>query len=300
MSRFPHRRLLLSLAGAGILVAFVMALLPGGPWHPAVTWLRLTAGLDTYAAGRAGPHGPEVTCPGAAAITVLIIGQSNAANYVDQPSGAPPGANVMLADEHCHPLADPIPGASKTGGSLWPAFAADLAARTGRPVAVIGAAIGATHVEQWVSRFGLPAAGLDRRIRAAQSVGHKVDLVIWIQGEADTGRGTKTIEYTERLQKVIARIDAETGGTPWIITLTSRVGTSRRSEAVRGGQQAVIAASPRIFAGPDTDLFDRIPEDRPDGVHFGRAAADRIAGALAEVAASALAAPAAAAGTSTP
>lgn len=289
MSRLLHRRLLLSLAGVGLLTAFVLALLPGGPWHPAVTWLRLSAGLDSYGAGRAGPHGPEVACPGAAAITVLVIGQSNAANYVDRPSDAPPGANVMLADARCYPLSDPIPGASKTGGSLWPAFAADLAGRTGRPVAIIGAAIGATHVEQWASPFDLPAAGLDRRIRAAERVGHDVDLVIWIQGEADTGRGTTAAEYTERLRKVVARIDADTGGTPWIVTRTSRVGTSRRSEAVRAGQQAVIDASPRVFAGPDTDLFDHIPEDRPDGVHFGRAAADRIAGALAEVAASALA-----------
>lgn len=285
MSRLLHRRLLLSLAGVGLLTAFVLALLPGGPWHPAVTWLRLSAGLNSYGAGRAGPHGPEVACPGAAAITVLVIGQSNAANYVDRPSDAPPGANVMLADAHCYPLSDPIPGASKTGGSLWPAFAADLAGRTGRPVAIIGAAIGSTHAEEWADSFGLPPAGLGRRIRAAGRVGHDVDLVIWIQGEADTGRGTRHNEYAERLQRVIAGVDARTGGTPWIVTLTSRIRDGRRSEAVRAAQADVIAGSSQVFAGPDTDIYYRVPEDRPDGLHFGRRTADMIARDLARIAA---------------
>lgn len=278
--RRPWLVALSAMAAAGLLW-----LLFTGPLQPVVVYLRLAAGIDSYRAGRAGPQGTAVPCPGAAALTVLVIGQSNAANHVDRPSTAPPGRNVMLVGEDCYPLTDPVAGATGRQGSLWPVFAEDLARRLGRPIAILDGAVGSTAIESWSSRWGIAPAGLDRRIRKADRAGHGIGLVIWIQGESDNTRGTSRTAYADRLNRVVARIDALTGETPWLVTTTSLTRGGKLSPAVRAAQQQVIMASPRIFPGTDTDSFDRTPEDRHDGIHFSRAAADTIARDLAEKAA---------------
>ncbi len=259
--------------------------------QPVLAWLINQSGLRAYGPSRGGPHGSTIPCPGDMAVTVLAIGQSNGANHMDHPAVSDVPGTAMIAHDTCYSLADPIPGASARGGSLWPTFGAELARRTGRPVVILGGAVGGTAVESWSARFGYAIAGLSRRIDAARDASQTVDLVVWVQGEADTIRGTSAADYAARLTRVVERIDDMTGGTPWIVTRTSLITGGRTSEAVRAGQNSVIEALPQVYAGTDTDRFDRTPEDRHDGLHLSRAAADIIARDLADRAATILGTP---------
>ncbi|MEN2991746.1 sialate O-acetylesterase [Tistrella sp. BH-R2-4] len=254
-----------------------------GDMRRAISRVANAGGLGAYGTIPGAPFARPATCPDGNAITILIAGQSNAANTVPDRRQAGRGAYSLMGG-HCHHLADPLPGASGWKGSMWPLFADGLTASTGRPVVLIGAAVGGSRVADWSSPYGHAIAGLPARITTATAAGLPVDLVIWIQGEADANRDTPAERYTAGLTRVIDRIDGLTGGSPWIIVPTALRIDGRQNMAIRRAQNMVIDAAPRRHRGPDLDRING-PGDRHDGVHLARAAADRVAAALAEQAA---------------
>lgn len=252
------------------------------------SYLGNLSGLAPSGPVRAPVHGPVVPCPGPDAITVLVIGQSNAGNHIPGQATASVPFATMITDGGCRPLRDPVTGASGLGGRLWPPFADALHLATGQPVSVLSAAIGGTAVASWVPPFGHAMVGLGRRVAAARRLGQDIDLVIWVQGESDNLNETRAGTYAAQLTRVIAHVDRMTGGAPWLVTRTSLATGHPASPEIRAGQDLVIARMAHVHAGTDTDRFDQVPDQRHDGVHFTRGAADAIAWDLAHRAAAIL------------
>lgn len=205
------------------------------------------------------------------AIVVLAIGQSNAANHLavaPAPIESPQTFNFHAG--RCYRLADPVLGATGTGGSLWPLFADKLSAATGgKAVVMITVAVGGATVDQWLRRPTEFVRHGEQQLAAARAQSLSATLVIWHQGESDGHAGTSASHYGDDLEALIARVRAEPGmaAVPWIVFQASRCGQrSGGSAAVRAGQAAVAARVGAIHLAMDTDtLGDGM---RTDGCHF--------------------------------
>ncbi|WP_268915694.1 VCBS domain-containing protein, partial [Aureimonas psammosilenae] len=94
-------------------------------------------------------------------------------------------------------------------------FANTLSAATGAPVAIIDGSVGGTPLLKrfnnaggdWESTgpdslYGLFKSKLD-------SVGGRAELMVWIQGESDAGRGGENLEYYAALKGLFTRIEGE-------------------------------------------------------------------------------------------
>ena len=101
-----------------------------------------------------------------------------------------------------------------------------------------------------------------------------VRAVLWHQGEADNLINTPFNAYLFDLQTVIAQSRKEySNNLSWVVARASYgdfIGL--RDEAVIMGQNQVIANTPNVFPGPDTDVI-QVPRKRPplndqEGLHF--------------------------------
>lgn len=224
-------------------------------------------------------------CP-ADAITILALGQSNAANSLGAPEAARPElAAFSFFRGRCYPIGDPLPGSSGSGGSLWTRLAHRLAERTTRPILVVDGAHGGTTVADWLARHPghtVRAAEAVRQLR--RRVSGPV-LAFWLQGEADALAATGQEAYAIALKQVIATITkaADEGGShaqpearlQWRIAIQSRCGSmTAANDAVRAAQLATIDPLRGILAGPDLDRLDEVY--RSDGCHFNAAGRERV------------------------
>lgn len=231
----------------------------------------------------AADAGPVLPCVAGAEqpLVLLVLGQSNAGNHGAIRGGATPEARVF-AQGRCHVAADPLPGATGRGGSIWTRLPDALRRRGAtRPLLLVPLAVDATQVDDWV-REGSPLTaqlrGLLRSLRAAQV---QPDFVLWQQGEADAQRGTSGADYAAGIDALRSLLRAEQVHAPILLA----VSTQCRGADGRAVRDAVLQAPQRhadIALGPDTDSL-RGPY-RADGCHFSalglEAAADEWAGAL--------------------
>lgn len=222
-------------------------------------------------------------------LVVLVIGQSNGGNYG---SGTDTQEDRRVLYFHRGALTvarDPAPGSTGSGGSPWGAVGRRIADATGREVVFAVAVAGATRAAEW-SPGGRCHPLVEERLRALRKASLEPGLVLWQQGEADTEAGTPQRDYEEALRGLVAWLRAQGVGAPVLVAQASH-SEGRTSEAVRAAQAALLDASARVFAGPDTDTLGAAM--RRDGTHFtaeGTAAlaelwAARIGAAIASPAA---------------
>lgn len=217
---------------------------------------------------------------------LVILGQSNAASHAA--AAAPSKAIPVLHDGRCARVADPLPGTTGTGASLWTEVLPSLNALHPGVVDVAAPfAVGATTIREWV-RPGRLRALLEEHLAASRAQGSGVDLVLWQQGEADMLRGTEARDYLRDLRALRSLLDASGVRAPLVVARSTRcfaaglgAGSIRR---VLQRHEAALRQE-RIVIGPDTDSIGA--EGRSDGCHFNdrgrRAAAALWVRALAQV-----------------
>lgn len=192
----------------------------------------------------------------------LVGGQSNAGN-----SGftriTPADSRVSAISRNGGDAAfgqDPLHGVNGIRGSAWAPLGERLVKRLGVPVAFVGYGQGGTAVAQWLPES---VDSLYPRLKAAIKT---VELlggaraILWHQGENDSVRGTSTLEYKQRLTRIVeqSRLDAVWNPrVPWGIAIVSysphSVDHPERMRAVAEGQILTIANVPYTFTGPTTD-----------------------------------------------
>lgn len=213
---------------------------------------------------------------------MLVLGQSNAANHARVGSIPPLEGDTVFSffRGRCYKLADPLPGASGSGVSIWSLAVPSLSVRLGRPIVIIVVAEMNRNIADWSRHGGFAdlAAGI-----AADAVqkGLMPAVAIWMHGETDAAIGTNGEEYAEGLRTVVRKIQAgaKTGGEKvtlrWIITRMTRCSRPAMTAAgVRNAQEKIALEMNSAFSGPDLDQFGE--EFRYDGCHFNEIGRQRV------------------------
>ncbi|MBL8471207.1 MAG: hypothetical protein JNM98_05350 [Rhodocyclaceae bacterium] len=224
----------------------------------------------------------RVDCAGLAAqrpLVLLALGQSNAGNHGSLAAALPPV--YLVSAGQCVLAADPLPGATGRGGSIWQRLPAALSERGwARPVVLSVLAVDATTLDDWTHPQSPLGAQLAEHVRSLNGLRLAPDFVLWQQGEADAKAGTEAAAYAARLDG-LAVLLRDAGSTAPIFLARSTVCRSPPAAAIRASIEGAVAQRAQFRLGPDIDVLGA--ELRHDGCHLAAAGLDRAAQAWAEV-----------------
>jgi len=205
-------------------------------------------------------------------LVVLILGQSNAANY---------GAKVFTSIKNVYSFynntvslaKDPIDGASGNKGSIWIPFSENLIrSKAYNRTLLINIAEGSSTVSDW-NLEGKHHKKLINTLNQLKANNISPNYILWQQGEEDNLMETSTMDYKLRLNELINIINSFVKDIPIILSLTSYSPTAKTPIGIeiRKAQISVAAENPKVFIGPDTDKYIN-KEHRYDGIHLSEKA----------------------------
>lgn len=202
-------------------------------------------------------------------VCLLAIGQSNAANHgsVRARAGL---RSYVLERGSWFPAADPLPGASASGGSVWTRLAPRLLNNPATDAVVISSiAQGSSRIMDWVPG-GIHHARIVDAVESFSEKKLEIDAVIWHQGETEAWSDRADgLLYRQKLEDVIASIRGLGVTAPIFICLATRDASGVVNTAIRQAQSSVWDQDRKVYAGADTDSIGS--ELRSDGVHFNEA-----------------------------
>jgi hypothetical protein len=222
----------------------------------------------------------EIACPiqDEKAAVLLLIGQSNAANFQGQRHQSGDDRVVNFLDGRCYRAASPLLGADGQRGETWTLLGNKLVqAGFYDSVILIPAAVGGSSVRRW-------AAGGDLNAMLKAVIGevkwrYTVTGVLLDQGARDFALRTSEDQYRSDLKSLIDTVRAEGIRAPFFITRCSVGGTNwTEDNPVARAQASLVDSRNAVFDGPNTDR-DVTPLDRYDGYHFGASGQEKFAGA---------------------
>lgn len=265
----PRRRpiwivgVLLAMAGLWIAPSVVSRL---RHVHPPAHW--------ALAAQPTGPACPSMGAP----VIVLVMGQSNAASHAERVPVAGASGSTPLPqpvpvwrDGRCVLAADPLPGTTGEGASLWTALADTWPALWPQHQVVLAPlAVENTRLAAWVGP-GRLRDELDRHLADVARSGWPVGAVLWQQGEADMVAGTPANQYLRELAALRERLDAHGLHAALVVARS----THCRHDGTGALHRALLRlhatdAIDRVLPGPDTDRLTGAARDA-GGCHFSAA-----------------------------
>jgi hypothetical protein len=215
------------------------------------------------------PGKVEIPCPpqDAGSAVLLVLGQSNAANFQGQRYQSADDRVVNFSDGRCYIAGSPLLGADGHYGESWTLLGTKLI-RSGlyTRVILIVAAVSSSSVQQWST-----GGSLNRMLRAiirAAKPHFTITGVLWHQGATDFTLHTPEGMYLSNLKSLIDTVRAEGVAAPFYISQSSfQLSDDWSENNPISRAQAALVDNRTIFAGPNTD--HNIPEnDRFDGLHF--------------------------------
>jgi lysophospholipase L1-like esterase len=210
-------------------------------------------------------------------LVILALGQSNAGNHGEPASGNNTPV-PMVADGQCVLAADPLPGGTGDGGSIWHALPQELQALgLNRPVVLSVIGIDATTLADWTRRNSPLRQRLVARVQTMSRLGLAPSAILWQQGEADAREGTSTTAYAAGLDALANTLQSAGAFAPVFLAL-STVCRSTPHKGIRAALASKPMVDARFKPGPDTDMLAG-KAMRHDGCHFsaqGQARAARI------------------------
>jgi hypothetical protein len=242
------------------------------------TWPdRASARTDEFGRLLHDPAKVETPCPVQDANTaaLLVLGQSNAANYQGQRHQSADDRVVNFSAGHCYIAGSPLLGADGHYGESWTLLGTKLVnAGMYTKVVLVVAALGSTSVGQWAPGGNLNSMLLGV-IRDAREH-FTFTGVLWNQGATDFSLHTPEDVYRSKLKSLIDMIRAEGVPAPIYITRSSLQLSADWSEdnPISRAQVALVDGK-SIFAGPNTD-HDVRAIDRFDGLHFGASGQEKF------------------------
>ncbi|MBY3022373.1 sialate O-acetylesterase [Rhizobium leguminosarum] len=208
---------------------------------------------------------------------LLILGQSNAANYGGQRHRSNYGARVVNAfDKRCFIAASPLLGSTNTRGEYWTLLGNNLIA-SGQNDNVILAplAYSGSEVARWAAGGDFNPVLVDT-VKQLQGSGYRITNVLWVQGEADLVMGTTAKAYQERFMSMVDTLRQHGVEAPVYISIASKCLEPSNGgfkehipdNAIVRAQLALSKSSHGIREGVNSDaLLDG--DDRYDDCHFG-------------------------------
>lgn len=203
-------------------------------------------------------------------MVAFVFGQSNAANHGGQKFSAEGLPVFNFWQGHYYAAADPLLGATGSGGSVWTLMAKQLLEKhMFDQVILIPAAIGGTSVAQWQPGGELHPMLLTR-LQLVKRSGLQVTHFLWHQGEADNplspDHGTDLEGYRQGMQQIIAVTHQYFPQAKFFVAQTSHCAAMAPSSAALRAVQAKLADGKSVMRGPNTDAIGE--KDRYDDCHF--------------------------------
>jgi hypothetical protein len=201
--------------------------------------------------------------------TIVVVGQSNAANFAaGRYTAGPNVVNFNIYDGRCYPAVDPLIGASGDSGHFATRLGDFLIERgLAKHVTLAPIGMGNTRIEDWSSSgvFNYRILVLIRRLYEAHL---KPDLILWQQGEGNReDNDPGGIRYRDNLIDVVTTFRRYGIDAPFMIALCTLCrGHHPNAAFIRTGQLRAVNPQLGTFLGPDTDQIGS--EDRYDGCHM--------------------------------
>jgi hypothetical protein len=237
---------------------------------------RLLHNIGVYMSRGTSSHAPSSSLYGRPEIPLtrlasqrvmvaLAFGQSNAANFGENPRRA--GAGVFnFYQGKLYAAHDPLLGAGGDGGSVWTRLGDRLmAAKYYDAVVFLTLGVGDAALARWTVNGDLHLR-LVETIRDAQSHGLSITHVLWHQGEKDAVLHTSKQAYKQMFMDMVLSIRQHGVRAPIYVSVATRCQKVRAQEEIRQAQQELVDIDKGIYAGPDTDTLDW--GYRYDGCHF--------------------------------
>jgi hypothetical protein len=208
------------------------------------------------------PGKTEIPCPSqdATSAVLLVLGQSNAANYQGQRYQSADESVINFSEGHCYIASSPLLGADGRFGESWTLLGTKLV-RSGlhTKVILIPAAVGSSSVDRWAAGGDLNRMLLSV-IRAAKSQ-YTITDVLWHQGATDFSLHTPQESYRLSLKSLIDTVRAEGVTAPFFISRSSLEVSDRWTEDNPISRaQAALVDGKSMFAGqtPTTTFTTQI------------------------------------------
>lgn len=230
-------------------------------------------------------HKQIIPCPAQDEHTavLLLIGQSNSANYAERFYQSAYGSSVVnFVDGVCYVAGSPLLGASGKQGEVWTAVANRLVASdTFKSVILVPAGIGGTSIDRWQSGGDLNSMLMDVLARTKQN--YTITYVLWHQGETDYKLGTSKASYTKSFQSLVRSLREHGVAAPVFVSVATKCDNPAWSVSnpVAEAQRVLPNDAEKILAGIDTDTLLG-NADRSDNCHFSAAGQEKSADAWAE------------------
>jgi hypothetical protein len=267
------RRRALMLGLLGLAAAGLLAGTEGGR-----TWLRVMryewiAGMPlVWSIPRQIVACPTQRSP--ALLVALSFGQSNAANAV-RGRHTPDPRVLNFHEGRCFAGADPLPGATGTGGSVWSRLGDRLLdSRRFEQIVFAGIAVDSAEIARWQ-----PGGDLHPRLlstlHAMSAAGLEPTHLLWHQGERDRQLATPAADYIASFEAMLDAIRAAGISAP-IYVAQATYCRGHDSAELRAAQLSLVDPARGVRAGPDTDTL-RGPGLRHDDCHFSATGAARHA-----------------------
>lgn len=268
--RLKLRQWLALIAGLLIMGGSFGFAMKGPAWSVYIKhWLHPDR-ADQFGRLREYPGKILITCPAQdpGTAVLLLIGQSNAANYQGERYQSPDDQVVNFSDGQCYRAASPLLGADGDKGEPWTLLGRKLIdAGLYHTVILVPAAVGGTAVDRW-SEGGDLAQMLLTTVRTL-APRYRITAVLWDQGSEDFMRKTSEASYRANLGSLIAWLRIEGVKAPFFVTRCSFGYPDWTDDnPVARAQADVLDDQNNVFSGPDTDHTIAII-DRFDGWHFG-------------------------------
>jgi hypothetical protein len=253
-----------------------------------VPQLRGLVATEAQSLGRTDQFGRLLSYPGKIEITcpiqdektavLLLVGQSNAANYQGQRHQSADDRVVNFADGLCYRAASPLLGADGQRGEPWTLLGNKLV-QSGlyHTVILIPAAVGGSSVRRWAAGGDLNAMLM--AVISAVKARYTINAVLLDQGTTDFVERMPEGEYRSDLKSMIDSVRAQGVHAPFFITRSTAGPPDWTEDNPIARAQATLADSRNaVFDGPNTDR-DVTPLDRYDGYHFGASGQEKFTGA---------------------
>ena len=214
--------------------------------------------------------------------TILIIGQSNAANYTEKKCKSKEDVFVFYKGL-ISKAKDPILGATGKRGSCWIPVAEQIMKYSKvESILISNIAEGSSLASDWTNegRFNEKIHKVSRSLKEAKL---EPDIILWQQGEQDNLLKTTKEKYKSNLKEIMELINSYFCQAKIFISITSfHPNTENKINInIRKSQFEIISEAEYIFEGPDTDLIIS-KDDRYDLIHFSTIGSQKLSNMWSE------------------
>lgn len=219
----------------------------------------------------------EIACPiqDEKTAVLLLVGQSNAANYQGQRYQSADDRVVNFVDGRCYRAASPLLGADGQRGEPWTLLGNKLV-QSGlyHTVILVPAAVGGSSVRRWAAGGDLNAMLM--AVITAVKARYTINAVLLDQGTTDFVERMPEGEYRSDLKSMIDSVRTQGVHAPFFITRSTAGPPDWTEDNPVARAQATLADSRNaVFDGPNTDR-DVTPLDRYDGYHYGASGQEKF------------------------